>query len=404
MSFRNRERSWSTGVVGFAVLTVAWLLLVLAVFTNEHSDVVGSGIEPWTNRLYVVDAGHRKDSVMIVDIRRSRERVVQSVESGAQVAIAVSADGSRLVAVSRRCGAGPCGNVMSVIDTRWGSVERTIPLSWPAVHSRVARTPRTPSAPSIALSPDGRFAFLWVRGDGRTASIGTVDVDTGTVLPETAHPPGECRAGSPLVPLAGVREVAIACGASARVRLLTIDDGGGLQRLDTVALPAGIETMAGAGRQEPGHPVAATTSGDLRLLFVATSIGRVSTIDLTTRALQNVVDLRLPAGRLVASGASLSFSDTRNTLSVSVRPTGEPLSSVADMIVVVDVSSWTTLAEITPRVPFEAMTRTPDDGSLLVYGTERPGVRAVDPMTGSEMRVLPDVRRPRIVVVPLFAA
>jgi DNA-binding beta-propeller fold protein YncE len=405
VSFRKRKpaaRSWTAALVTFVVTTFTWALLLLTVFSDgERSARDLGGAEPWTNRLYVVNARDRNDSVMIVDARRSRERVVQSTGSGADAAIGLSADGSQLVAVSRRCGEDVCRDVMSVIDTRWGNVDRLLALSWPGGRTRVVRATRPSSAPSLAVSPDGRYAYLWVRESGHPASVATIDIGTGSVLPATAgHPDIGCLVGSALVPLPDARGVAIVCAASDHVLFLTIADNGGLLRLDTVDLPTGATDDAGP---HVGHPVTTTTSSDLRRLYVATSMGRVFVIGLDTHVLETAVDLSLPTGRLVASGASLSFSDTRSTLFIALRPSEHARFSSADVIRVVDASSWETLVEVTLKRSFEAMTRTPGDTSLLVYDRRRSGLRMIDPVTGSDTRVLNEIRRPKLVVVPLLA-
>ena len=385
------------------VIALSWAVLLWSVFTDADGDdraLVGD-VEPWTGRLYIADTSARSEAVLIVEARVRRAHIVQSFASGTGTSIAVSADGSRLVEAFIACGG--CGGVLSVVDTRWGHVEQRIPLSWPDGRRYVAPARQTVT-PTVALSPDGRVAFAWATGPGLDVSIGTIDVDQGTVSAMSAGLDPGCAPGDVLVPLPEPRTIAIVCAQSRDVRFLSIAADGSLLDAEAVELPSGgADGSIGRTPAGMGVPVAATPSSDLSRLFMVRSDGTVVTLDLANREIDGVVGLLVPRGHVVAPGATLVFSAAApGELAVAFRPAG-PGAHAADVIRTFDAETWRIRTEVTVDDPFEVMTRAPDDDSLLVFHRGRPGLRVVDRDTGRVTQLLTEIRRPGFAVVPLLS-
>jgi hypothetical protein len=391
---RRRARA----LVVALVVGVAWSFLLWSVFTDAGDDrAIGGDVQPWTGRVYVIDTSPRNEAVLVVEASPRRAHIVQSIASGRHPAIAVAADGATLVQASLACAV--CEAVLSVVDTRWGHVERRVVLSWPGGRRYAASTAQT-LVPTVALSPDGRVAFVWLRGPGVDVSIGTIDVERGMASETSTDVDPGCAPGDMMVPLAEPRTIAIVCERSAEILFLSIAEDGSLIDTEIVQL-SGAEVSIGMATASDWQPVAATPSRDLGRLFVSGADGIVVTLDLHARTITETTSLPLPPGHIVSSGASLAFHADSNELAVAVRPRG-PGAHPADAVLIFDVEGWQMRTEVTVHDSFHAMTAGPD-GSLLVFGGGQRGLRAIAPQTGRVTELAPGIRQPGYVVVPLLA-
>jgi DNA-binding beta-propeller fold protein YncE len=342
--------------------------LARTIFVTEERQTEPS-FEPYASTIHMVRTG------------RDGPRVIRTVEALGAPDMAVSADGTRLYVVS---GDGRRDELVAY-DVATGEVEMTARLRPEGRLFRVSGWP-IPCCPTMEGSPDGRWLFLlWVTpGDEgeRTFFVTTFDTVEGRMLPEMI-PFDECEPGTQaLVPLPGVRRLAVVCGKSGDVRFVQASRTGSVAASASVEIPAVPDVRQLLyGPFDFADPAWAVASPDRRLLYVVRLNGHVSIVDLEQERLVGEARVGLGPDRHVGYG-QVHLSGTGESMFLGLGPMGDGHDvSTATHVMEVDTSTWAELRTVPVGTRFLTFAVTP--GAVEIYVASSPrGLLLLDMSSG----------------------
>ncbi len=399
------------GLMGFALVAGIGALAPSRPFSKEgysgaaatEGRVAASG---W--RAFVVDT--RNDSgpaqILAFENEGTTARMVELYPVGYGPSIAVSPDGSSLYVASRVPSRGN-EDMLSIIDTSTGETAAQLSLRREGdLRARVS-TIGPSFSPGMAISRDGRSLYFIETDGGSPPSlfIGTVDLDTGTLLPESV-PLNGCYPGIRLLmALSPNRELAVLCEASNSVTFITISDSGATAESRQVSLASTADPRT----DQRGNPLnlnlvgwgAVSSSGSH--IYAVTRSGQVFTINTITKELEDEGRIELPDDTWIGYGAKVAISPDNDWMYVGVA-NADLQPTQADQVSVTDTSTWTVQRTIMTSTPFSHLALAPGADQAYVSNAEQGTITLLDLSSGFETLAFADEgATPQIAEVPLWA-
>jgi hypothetical protein len=383
---RARQRAvillMSLLVVSAAVGSVIAVRAVRSVIGAPDDAFPAAGRE-LARSVYVVEWGVQQyaSTIDMVGSGPDGPRVIRSFQAGGAPTMALTPDGTRLYVVS---GDRRPGDELVAFDVATGEVEMTARLRPRERLFRLAGE-RLFCCPPMELSPDGQWLFLlWVtpgNAGERTFYVATFDTAEGIMLPEMM-PLDECEPGiQTLVPLPGIRRIALVCEESSDVRFFEASETGSLAsstRLELPEVPDPPDEYGGL--LNLGNLAWATASPDRSLLYSITLNGHVSVVDLGNQRVLAQHELDLGPDRHVGYG-QVHLSGTGESMYLGLGPMSDGFDlTSANQVMEVDTSTWTELRTASTPRPF--LTFAVTSGADEVYVTSPRGLLRIDISTG----------------------
>jgi hypothetical protein len=408
----RRLRAKQTGVilvtsvlVGFAA--VGSVMAVRALGSSfADSDLAAPRARGALDRSVYVATPEADPYESTIHMIRSGPRGPQTVRTfparGAP-ALAVSPGGDRLYVVSGYGREDQLTEELVAIDVTTGGELMKAELQPQEGLFRVS-VGAVPCCPTMAVSPDGRWLFiLWVSegNEGeRTFYVGTFDTVEGALLPDMMPLEG-CEPGiQALIPLVGVRSLAVVCEASSDVRFLEAAEGGGLKASSRLHLPVVADTRTDSfgGRLQLGSLAWATASTDGSLLYAVTLNGHVLVVNLTDRSLVAEASIDLGMGRHVGYG-KVGLSSNGESMYLGLGPVSDGFDlTSATQVLEVETASWNAIRTVDAPNRFQSLVVSGGEGEVYVSGEN--GLARLA-MRSAEVTLVPGVgQRPELVVAP----
>lgn len=385
----------------FIILTTA------AMLTAQGSKYV----KPKSGWLYVATSDYKAQAGQVLVVDPEAGRVVEGLTSGYQPDIAVSPDGARLY-LSYNNSMRPDG-ALEVIDTTTGT--------------RIAQVGDADPWPSngqaysshLALSHDGHWLFHYKVHSGMQEGkfyVQTFDTDQNQLLPDTAAV-RTCGSAT-LLPAFEREKLYVTCSATEDVRVLTLNERGGLTDAKPVTLkvPGGdqfTQEMVSAFLA-PGGQVLTVIKGDGRFVKADTASDKAfhkDAIDGAARSVPNPFTKLSPrARRPVPPRPEQDWLTKRqiqqqNTVLAPdgsklylITAAGENTHAVRDQVVVLDSETLARVQTIRLSRPCVSLTISKDGRRLYAVDTINATVLVIDAASGKELKSISGIG-PR----PVFA-
>jgi hypothetical protein len=349
------------------------------------------GSEPYESTIHMVRAGP------------GGPQTIRTFSAGGAPTLALAPDGTRLYVASGHGRGERHTEELVALDVTTGKAEMTAELRPQDELYRLGGGP-IPCCSTMELSPDGRWLFLlWVTpgSEGeRTFYVATFDTVEGAMLPDMMPLEG-CEPGiQTLIPLAGIRAVAVVCEASSDIRFLEASDSGGLKASTRLGLPVQADTRTDSfgNPLQLGNLAWATRSGDASLLYAVTLNGRVFVVDLMDRSVvaEHSIDLG-PDSHVGYGKVDVSSNGEAMYLGLGPMSDGFDLTS-ATQVLEVDTSTWEPVRAIDVPGRFLSMVVTGGDDELYALGGN--GLTRLDIKKGEASPVSAVGSNPELVAAP----
>jgi hypothetical protein len=374
-----------------------------------RSADVSSSVAPSGRRVFVIDSRQGRGPAQILALANDGAQggVVATYAAGFDPAIAVSPEGATLYVASFLPSGGGFRDTLSIIDTEAGQVRQRLPLRREDGSRGRVSTTGISFSPRMAISRDGRWLHFLETDSGSPPNlfIGTVDVATGRLLPDSAALEG-CYPGIRLlIPTEATRQLAALCEATNTVRFLSLSETGALAESTEIILDAGDDFRTdengnslnlnrigwGAISSNAGHIYALTRNG---WVFI-----------LETAAERAVAEARidLPDGQWISYGPKVLLSPDGQRMYLGL---GSPEfnNTTAGTILTVDVTTWRANKRIQTTTPFSHLTLAPGGEQIYAMNVEEGTITLLDTVTGVMKQVLADEDgSPHLGEVPLWA-
>jgi hypothetical protein len=346
------------------------------------------GTDPYESKIHMVRSGV------------SGPQSIRTFPARGAPTLAVSPEGTRLYVASGYGRGDRQTEELVAFDVTTGEEVMTAELRPQQELYRLGGGP-IPCCSTMEFSPDGRWLFtLWVTpgSEGqRTFYVGTFDTVEGAMLPDMMPLEG-CEPGiQALIPLAGIRGLAVVCEASSDVRFLEASDSGSLEATSRLELPVESDTRTDSfgNSLQLGNLAWAAASPDASLLYAVTLNGHVFLVDLVNRSLlaEDSIDLG-PDWHVGYGKVHLSGNSETVYLGLGPMSDGFDLTS-ATQVLEVDTSTWEAVRRLDVPGRFLSLAVTGGDDELYALGD---GVTRLDMKRAEATAVSGVGRNPELVV------
>ena len=330
--------------------------------------------KPLSGWLYVLDA---RRQVLLVDPESAG--VKGRIAVGHTPQMALSPDGTRLYIASSQ--------ELSVVDTSDGQPRESVELQhrWKYTTS--------PYPPSMVVSPDGRWLYVYKMYPGQGAgndsyAVATFDNTTGRFLPQELQLSG-CGASLLAPSLTGLQ---ISCMPANQIHFVQIGPTGTVVPTIEAGLPERVAPVATLLELPNFGGVIwnvrdSLVSPDGHALITIMGDGRVLEVDINARKLSRMLVSDRLLERWVPSQRSVCSPDGTK-LYVAMGRQARRSTGMAEEILVIDTSTGHHLAKITTSIPFLSLAISSDGRHIYAPTWKEQSLLVINTFTYQETRIL----------------
>jgi DNA-binding beta-propeller fold protein YncE len=348
--------------------------------------------EPQHGWLYVLDVGGTEGNVLLIDPVQGT--VKGRLPTAYHPNFGMCNDGSRLYVLD-----GPqSSGFLSIVETKTGSLVKKV-----AFQDRAVYTVR-PSQIGITCSVNNRWLFVHIM---RTLapgvdqhSLAIVDATTGVVLPQSIALP-DCWNATVIPWPSALWDLAVQCGLTNTLRLISLDSGGAVVRTQDVSLEWRGDTVTDRTSAFVG-PLITTSASALNVsdhsLLICSAAGGLAELDTDTLAIKG----RIAANRQLWAPRCGVVSPTTGLLYIGLVPASRRTEAggMLTQISVVTTTDWNEVKSSSTKSPFWSLVINHDGKTLYTVNPEARSLTEIDALALKELKTVQGVgKAPSLILI-----